>query len=82
MQFEIGTMYRDAATGESWIDFPVAGAAAWVHRSANGYPFDPRAQRARDAERVLRVLAVGALRSSNEGAWYVLTEWARSLLSG
>lgn len=78
--FEIGTEYRDPATGESWIDFPTAGAAAWVHRSANGHPFGPRAQRELDAGRVQRALTVGALCSSKDGVWQVLTDWSRSSL--
>ena len=48
--------------------------------ASDGRPFSPRAQRTRDAERILRALAIGAVRSSNDGAWRVLTDWARLAL--
>ena len=78
--FEIGCEYRDPATGDAWIDYPVAGSAAWTHRATNGVPFDAAAQRGRDAHRVHRVLATGAVASRDQGAWRVLAEWARSAL--
>ena len=78
LTFEVGTRYRDPATGESWIDYPVAGDAAWADRSAAGHAFNPRAQRARDASRIQRVLAVGAVCSAGE--WAVLADWARTPL--
>jgi len=80
LSFEVGSEYRDPATGDAWIDYPVAGSAAWSHRAANGVPFDARAQRGRDANRVQRVLATGAVGSRDQGAWRVLADWARSTL--
>jgi len=80
LSIEVGVEYRDPATGECWVHYPVTDMAAWTHRAADGAPFDARAQRARDAGRVHRVLAVGAADSRNEGVWRVLAEWARSTL--
>ena len=76
LTFEVGKRYREPATGETWIDFPVAGAAAWADRSASGHPFNPRAQRARDAGRIQRVLAVGVVCSARE--WAILADWVRT----
>jgi len=80
LSFEIGTRYRDPATWEIWLDYPAASSWAWMNFASDGRPLSSRAQRTRDAERILRALAVGAVRSSNDGAWRVLADWARLAL--